>query len=627
MAGAIEELFSILKIVPDENNIKNISEHLEDFNALIHNFTEDLKELAMQHLVSDSGTAADNLRKAGINIDSLKQKLPSVEKNIGRAEENAEGFKTEMKGAGKNIDEALKNSQMMTNSLQALNIVGGFFTGIVKGWVSEMKNFIGESIRASSEAQKIKLSLQGVFGDDKMADDFIEQLKTMEKASGYSKETLAGVAQQLLPTFENPEQAMAMLNDIQRLSLGNQANLGGIADAFVQIGNSAQISQKELKMFRNATGGMNIGKQLEKDLGKSKEEIDAMLKKGLISKNQLADAIHNISAGLKSKPEEIGNTFDAVFKRVKENIQQNLGDALIPLANAMKPLIEKMETLDFEGIAKKVEPFAAAIAAASPMIFNLVDAMLNFAEVLMTIATPFAQLLGWMLNFIAKTPGLNAAFIGLIGLLGAKGLTYVIRFLIQRLRDMSAQFIALSGNAGVAGAAIADAGVSIANAGGAAQTAAGQIANTGRATNALNIQAAASPAAMTRMVGGLRKVAFGVRGLGRTIKSTLVGIGPAGWAMLGIGAASEIYAHFQNKKEEDGLKDFDMTLPKDQKLPEWQFNMNNKIDNQFSLDREGKSNMSREMLETAIKEQTRSIFNMEIMRILEVSEQGGAVSV
>jgi hypothetical protein len=245
----------------------------------------------------------------------------------------------------------------------------------------------------------------------------------------------------------------------------------------------------------------------------------------------------------------------------------------------------------------------------------------------MAVASPFAQLFGCVLNFIAKTPGLNAAFIGLLGILGMKGLLFVVRLLIQKVREMALAFTVLATNAGTAGIAVGKAGTEIAVAGNAAQITAGQIANTGRATRALNVQASLAPIAMARMVGGLRKVAFGVRALGRTIKATLVSIGPAGWVMLGIGAVSEIYNYVQDKKEEDHMKDFDMTAPKDQQIAEFEFKFDNKIDNHFQLDREGKSNMSKEMLETAIREQTRSIFNMEIMRVLEISEQGGAVSI
>jgi hypothetical protein len=626
MAGAIEELFSYLKIVPDDNNLRNISEHLDGFDALIATFTKNLAELSIKHFADDTGNASENLKKAGAFVNALKQSMPSIEKNMGSTEASAGGFKKEIKGANENLDDAAKKSQLMTNYLHSLSIIGGTIKSVVQGWVNEMKNFASESLRAGNEFQKMKLSMQGIFNDDKMGEDFIKQLTNMEKASAFTAEQLAGVANQLIPSFDKPELVMSMLNDIQRMALGDQSKLNGVANAFIQIGNSAQISQRELKMFRTASGGLNIAKQLETDLGKSKKEIDKMLKDGLISKNHISDAIRNISAELGDKPEKIGDMFDSVFGRVRNAIQRNLGSALLPLANALKPLAEQLENIDFENTAKRIEPFAAALVAASPMIFNVAKAFMSLAEILMAVSAPFAQLLGWVLNFIAKTPGLNALFLGLIGLLGMKGLTFVLQMLIAKVRDMAQHFLILASNAGTAGTAVETAGIHIANTGRKAQNASVEIANAGRATRALSVQAASSPIALTRMVGGLRKVALGVRALGRTVKATLVGIGPAGWAMLGIGAAAEIYSYFQNKKEENHMKDFDMTLPKDQKLPKWEFDMTNNIDNHFQLDSKGKSNMSKEMLETAIREQTRSIFNMEIMRILEISEQGGAVS-
>jgi tape measure domain-containing protein len=666
MAGVIEELFSILKIVPDENNLQNVSEHLNGFDKLIQNFTGNLKELVMQHLVDDTGSASENLKKAGINVEAIKRNLPNVEKNVGKAEENAGKFKTEMKGAEENIDEALKKSQLMTNHLHALNIVGGFLTNIIKGWVNEMKNFASESLKAGSEFQKMKISMQAVFGDEKMADNFIEQLDKMEKKSKFSKEQLGGVAQQLLPTFEDPEQVLGMVGDIQRIAAVGEkggASLDGMANALIQISNAAEISKKDLKMLGSASGGtLNLFAQLQKDLGKSKDEIDKMLKKGLVSKNQIAKAMQNASAGFGDLPEQLGNTYDVAFARIKGNIQENLGKALLPLANAFKPLMEELEKVDFSNVAKKVEIFANAIVAATPMILNIAGALFKFADILMTIAAPFAQLIGWVLNFIATTPGLNAAFIGLLGLLGMKGLTFVLQLLILKVREMATTFAALSSAAvsagtaaGTAGTQIASAGTAasvaaskIASAGTAAQVAKGQIANAGiaastagtqiagasRAMIAFNAQAAAAPTAMMGMVRGLGKVALGVRALGRTVKATLAGIGPVGWAMLGIGAAAEIYNHFQSKKEEkdvksefDALGDLDIQKPKDQKPQPWLIDQKNDITNNFQLDREGKSNMSKEMLDTAIKEQTRSIFNMEIMRVLEMSEQAGAVSV
>ena len=712
MAGAIEELFSILKIVPDENNLQNISEHLNGFDNLIQNFTSNLKELTMQQLVNDTGGASENLKKAGINVDAIKRSLPNVERSVGGAEKNAGKFKNEVKGANENLDEAARKSQLLTNYLHDLNIVGGWFKGIVGGWVNGMKSFVSESLNAGNEFQKMRLSLQGVFGDEKMADDFIAQLQTMEKASKFSKGELSAVALQLMPTFENSEQVMAMLNDIQRIAqVGEKggASLNGMANALVQINNTAQISKRELKMLGSASGGtLNLFTQLQKDLGKSKSEMDKMLKEGLISKSQLAKAIQNASAEFGTLPEQIGDTYDAVFGRVKENIQQNLGKALLPIANALKPLAEELEKTDFTEFGNKVKIFADALVAASPMILNIAGALFKFSNTLMSIAAPFAQITGLVLNFIASTPGLNAAFIGLLGVLGMKGLSFVLQLAITKMKEIVSSFISLSvsatatsaemANAGIAagtaGTKIAGAGTAatataanlttagtaaniagkelttagtaaqiakaeiagagtaatataanlttagtaaqvakgqIASAGTAASIAGTQIAGAGRAINTFTVQASTAPVAMARMVGGLSKVAMGVRMLGRTIKATLIGIGPAGWAMLGIGAAAEIYAHYKDKKEsknagidfnDESELDLKKTeMRKENKVQNWTFNN----ENNFQLDREGKTNMSKEMLETAIKEQTRSIFNMEIMRVLEVSEQAGAV--
>jgi len=726
MAGAIEELFSILKIVPDENNLQNISEHLNGFDNLIQNFTSNLKELTMQQLVNDTGGASENLKKAGINVDAIKRNLPNVERSVGGAEKNAGKFKNEVKGANENLDEAARKSQLLTNYLHDLNIVGGWFKGIVGGWVNGMKSFVSESLNAGNEFQKMRLSLQGVFGDEKMADDFIAQLQTMEKASKFSKGELSAVALQLMPTFENSEQVMAMLNDIQRIAqVGEKggASLNGMANALVQINNTAQISKRELKMLGSASGGtLNLFTQLQKDLGKSKSEMDKMLKEGLISKSQLAKAIQNASAEFGTLPEQIGDTYDAVFGRVKENIQQNLGKALLPIANALKPLAEELEKTDFTEFGNKVKIFADALVAASPMILNIAGALFKFSNILMSIAAPFAQITGLVLNFIASTPGLNAAFIGLLGVLGMKGLLFVLQLAITKMKEIVSSFISLSVSAtatsaemasagiaaSVAGTQIAGAGTAanitakelstagmaagamseelgmagtaanitakelstagtaaqiakaeiagagtaatataanlttagtaaqvakgqIANVGTAASVAGTQIAGAGRAINTFTVQASTAPVAMARMVGGLSKVAMGVRMLGRTIKATLIGIGPAGWAMLGIGAAAEIYAHYKDKKESknagiDFNDESELDLKKtemreEHKVQNWTFNN----ENNFQLDREGKTNMSKEMLETAIKEQTRSILNMEIMRVLEVSEQAGAV--
>jgi len=607
MATVIEELVASLKIVPDQSNLKTIATHMLELGAGFSALGDKLKETAQ-------------------NVNALSGN--DIAKNLGVAKSEAEGLKKEMGGAASETENALLKSQNLSNSLQALNMVGGAILNTFRGWASAMRQFADESINTANNISKMKITLEGVLGDKTLSENFIRQLGKMERATAFQTKDYAAAAQQLLPTFEDPEQVLGMLNDIQKLALGSREKLSGITNAFIQIGNTAKITRRELKMFSTATGSMNIARQLEKDLGKTKAEIDHMLEKGLIDKTMVTKAIQAIAGRNTEEADKLAQSFDVIFARVKSNIQQNLGEALMTLVNAFIPLMERLEKIDLSWLAAPIETFGKAIQDATPFIMAFIETFMNFVQALFLVAAPIAQMLGYFLEIVNMFPPLQKVLNALILYFGARGLWLVLNLLITKVRAIIAAFVSLTAKAAEAGGAAAGAGSQIGNAGAKASTAATQI-------NKANIALGNTEKAARGAVGGVVALTNAERVLTSTTKKRAwvqkLGQLAGGWKGIATFAGIMLAEYGLEKLFADELKELEkepelLKEPAPPAEPKWIMEGGINVNNTFQLDREGKSNMSKEMLETAIREQTRSVFNLEIMRVLEGSSQPGALA-
>ena len=224
-----------------------------------------VEEIILKVTLDDKG--------AKMGFDNLKKKIPPVEKGVKKLQKSIKGMKDETK-------EATKETGLLSSSMGKL--ASGAAAGLV---IAKLKEMGAEAIKVSRDFERIKLTMNTVFGGDAAAQmSFIESeserlgISVRESARGFAK--LAASTKSILTLKQTQELFSSTAEAASALGLDAQRT-GAMLTALSQMASKGRIASDDLRqqMGEHLPGAMQIA---AKAMGVTTGELDKMLEQGLL---------------------------------------------------------------------------------------------------------------------------------------------------------------------------------------------------------------------------------------------------------------------------------------------------------------------------------------------------------
>lgn len=629
MAGFFEELVAELKIVPSPDNLDNINSHIQQIQALISSIGGQFANLNLS-------PAIENIRQFAQGLDQAKQTMAGVatemmgmspDAAVAKTGEWVNGLKAVVEQHAmvqQQQGKIIADVQNVSNQYWIWKDITGRVMNLVKGAGHIIHSWAEDSLRTYNDylllESRTAAAMQGYaaaveeFGTHSqkmwlgantqmekaqlLARDFIAQVNAIQSGSAFSKAVLGDVGQQLLANLGDFDQALVVLNQLQRIALGDEKRLNGLTTAFNNITRATKITAMNLRQFSSASG-LNLTQAIHNIVGGTDEQFAKALRKGLIPKEVVYQAIKDLSDSLGEAPDQIAKQWDAKWGNMIESLQMKIGKAIEPILNAFVPLMNKISDLDFTSINIWLIQFSKYVEEAMPFIGLFIDRLFQLMQVVIGVATLLMRLAAMFAKVMTAVPGLTQVVSLLIVVLGARGLLFILQVLGSKLLQITIQ---------------------IYNMAKATNTAGRSFLGLGKAAGATG------PGLRVAMVG-IRGVTIALIGMGKAVAKNIAlylalvvafqvlsKLFPESFGMPDM---DKEMAEFNKQMEEiDRQMRMDEARAAQEEKKEQQ--INNYFDMKYVIDEKGKSKFSKEMLD----EMVRSIFNMELIKIVEMSDSG-----
>lgn len=222
------------------------------------------------------------------------------------------------------------------------------------------------------------------------AKDYADELRKSDAAKLYGASTINENAKSMLAYGLDKDTVMEMQNVLGDIAMGDKNKMTSLATAFSQMTSLGKLQAQDWKQMVGA--GFNPFTQMQKDLGKTAEELDTMMSKGQITADIVKNAFVNatkaggqfagsmkstIEGTLGGKMAVMKSSFDDLKAKlfelalpIAEKILPLITDKIFPLIEKMLHLVEKFTPV-FEGIIAVLSMLADWIAANSEEVFTL----------------------------------------------------------------------------------------------------------------------------------------------------------------------------------------------------------------------------------------------------------------
>ena len=283
------------------------------------------------------------------------------------------------KKAGKSVKEGfLENFNKIGLAVQSVRNIASVATGILSPIFEE-----------GMARQNALSDFETLIGKDD-AKDYADELRKSDAAKLYGASTINENAKSMLAYGLDKDTVMEMQNVLGDIAMGDKNKMTSLATAFSQMSSLGKLQAQDWKQMVGA--GFNPFTQMQKDLGKTAEELDTMMSKGQITADMVKDAFVNatkaggqfagsmegtIEGTLGGKMAVMKSSFDDLKAKlfelalpIAEKILPLITDHVFPLVEKLLPLVEKFMPV-FEGIIAVLSMLADWIAANSEEVFTL----------------------------------------------------------------------------------------------------------------------------------------------------------------------------------------------------------------------------------------------------------------
>lgn len=300
--------------------------------------------------------------------EQLTKRREKLEQRLQRAQARKT---TKRAGAGDGMLGAGMLGAVTTGAMLAADAIAALANAVVA---------LGQRvIELQSFKQATQFAFRQILGSSAAADDAWGRAQKIAESTGISIQEIAGSMNALLAQgmgIGEVEELTKRFADLK--ALNPAANIDGIARALMQIKATGKLQGDELMQLNEAgLASDKVYAQLEKRLGKTRDEILKMQAAGKISSQ---DAIEAIKAALR---ETTGKEAGAVAAEMAE---KTLGGAI----GRLKVQFEKLLMMDspaFEKVAKLVNKISDGLASgkAQPILDAIFESINKITDALLAI--------------------------------------------------------------------------------------------------------------------------------------------------------------------------------------------------------------------------------------------------
>lgn len=255
----------------------------------------------------------------------------------------------------------------------ALTLGTGFLLSAITQASKQITTFAVTSVAAFEQVQ---VSFEGLFRNERVANEFIQDLQTFAAKTPFEFDTLTSSAQRLLGTFgrgfrEDLIPTLTAIGDVAA-SLGQTpAAVDRVVLALSQIQGKGKVQLEELNQIREALPGFNAIQAIADGMGITVQEATQKISKGSIS---ATDAIAGLLEGMRQFPGAAGAmerqsaTLNGRISTLKDNMMILTRGAFTPLAGAVGTVVDALGS-----VVKAGGPFEEVFSGVNDALVKIIS--------------------------------------------------------------------------------------------------------------------------------------------------------------------------------------------------------------------------------------------------------------
>ncbi|MCR4559213.1 MAG: tape measure protein [Bacteroidales bacterium] len=454
---------AINKIGTAANSINSFVNPLTKIIQLLENTNKILLEIgkigvaSFNKLNNINDEVSEGFRKSTNSADKLDKQI----EHIGHTS----------KKAGKEVKKGL---------LDHLADVGQAFVGF-KAIAQTIAGSLGSIFEEGMLRQNAETDFSSLLGipdpeeAKKAAKEYADDLRSTDTAALYGTSTVNENAKSMIAYGVDPETTFQMLESLGDIAMGDKQKLDSLSTAFSQMFSLGKLQTQDWKQMVGA--GFNPFTQLQKDLGKTTEQLDEMMSKGKITAEQVKTAfIHSTQISYIDKEGKRQYTFDEqeanankkegteiekgqFFGSMTNTMNNTMTGALATLSGAfddlkakafeiLTPIALKIVTFvrdQLIPIIQRIMPVLEGVAAVAGNIMNFIG---EHIDTILTLATAIGVVVGIVKAWMAVQTVLNAILtanpVGIV-VMAIAALVAVVALCIEKWEEWGQVVIMLTG--------------------------------------------------------------------------------------------------------------------------------------------------------------------------------------
>lgn len=248
-----------------------------------------------------------------------------------------------------------------------------------------------------------------LYGDRDAAEKLAKDIRSTDAAKLYGTSAINENVKMMLGYGVDTETSFQVTEALGDIAMGNKDKMNSLAMAFSQMSGLGVLQTQDWKQMVGA--GFNPFNQMAKELGKSKDELNTMMSKGLITSDMVKDAfLHATQLSYKDKEGKTQYTYDA--QEAQKNSAdgtyekgQFYGSAENSLKNTLSGRIANVKS-GFDDLKAKLFELALPIAEKilpliTDHVFPLVEKLLPLVEKFTPVFEGIIAVLSMLADWIA----------------------------------------------------------------------------------------------------------------------------------------------------------------------------------------------------------------------------------
>jgi tape measure domain-containing protein len=265
-------------------------------------------------------------------LDQVVSKIQKFERDIGKlkGQNPFEGTDRGARNASKELDRVGQSAKGAAAGVGALrNALIGLGIGA----------FVKTIYSAAAEIERTKVQLKTLVGTAEGAERVFSQLQAINKQSPFELKDLTSAAAKLSAFGVSTEKLVDTTERLGKIAAGTGQSIDGIATAYGQVLAKGRLQGEELLQFQER--GIDLGGELQRMLGLTKEEFADMTSKGKISAKLVEEAIKNMTGETGRFKDAFVNTANTLDAKLS-NLQDAFFMAAGALGKAFEPIFKWM---------------------------------------------------------------------------------------------------------------------------------------------------------------------------------------------------------------------------------------------------------------------------------------------